>query len=714
MLEQLSSVFFDEANELLDNLEDQLLTLNDNPSDSETIAAVFRAMHTIKGSSAMFGFNDISNFTHEAESAMDQVRNGIIPVTSELIDLMLKARDHIRNLLGAGTEVPEELKKDSENLILEFKVYVKKHGGSAAESPAETAKKLAAQKKAKEQAENTSWRIKFRPSKKILQNGTRPELLVKELTELGTATVVPFFHELPPLSDMDAELCYFSWDVILTTTKTENDIKDVFIFLDSDSKFEVEKIDLQPGANNKIGEILVARKDVKQEDIDKILSEHKQLGEILVQNKVVSEEQVQSALAEQQHLNALNAKKDTQNAAAGATASQTVRISSQKLDELVDLVGELVTFNARLEQQAILSDSTTFKNLSEQCGRISVMLRDSSMGLRMVPISTLFSRFRRTVHDIANQLGKSVNLFMEGAETELDKTVVEKLNDPLLHLVRNSVDHGIELPAVRVAQKKDPMGTVTLSAKHVGAFILITIKDDGAGLDKNSIREKGIQHGLIKEDQKLEDAEIYNLIFQPGFSTSKQVTSISGRGVGLDVVKKDISTLGGTVSVETEYGKGSSFILKIPLTLAIIDGMLTTIGKTKYIVPLNTIAECLTVQVDKEKQNDLIISTELHGKELKCINLRKFFKVDDSDFPEKQEIIAVYDNERVIGLMVDKILGSNQTVIKPIGRLFNNCTGINSSTVLGDGSVALILDVLKLTELLKSIEKKQAGGKNGK
>lgn len=702
MLEQLSSVFFDEANELLDNLEDQLLTLNDNPADTETIAAVFRAMHTIKGSSAMFGFNDISNFTHEAESAMDQVRNGIIPVTSELIDLMLKARDHIRNLLGAGTIVPDDLKNASENLILEFKVYVKKHGGSAGESPAETAKKVQAQKKAAEPEVSASWRIKFRPSKKILQNGTRPELLVKELTELGTATVVPFFHEMPPLSEMDAELCYFSWDIILTTPKTENDIKDVFIFLDSDSKVEVEKIDLQPGASNKIGEILVARKDVNQEDIDKILSEHKQLGEILVDNKIVSEEQVQAALAEQQHLNALKAK--AQNSA-GAAASQTVRISSQKLDELVDLVGELVTFNARLEQQAILSDSTTFKNLSEQCGRISLMLRDSSMGLRMVPISTLFSRFRRTVHDIAGQLGKNVNLFMEGAETELDKTVVEKLNDPLLHLVRNSVDHGIELPAVRIAQKKDPVGTVTLSAKHIGAFILVTIKDDGAGLDKNAIRAKGIQRGLIKEEQKLEDSEIYNLIFQPGFSTSKQVTSISGRGVGLDVVKKDISSLGGTVSVETEYGKGSSFILKIPLTLAIIDGMLTTIGKTKYIVPLNTIAECMSFNADAGKKDDLIITTNLHGKELKCINLRKFFKTDENEYPAKQEIVAVYDNDRVIGLVVDKILGSNQTVIKPLGRLFNNCTGINGSTVLGDGSVALILDVLKLTELLKSIEK---------
>lgn len=701
MLEQLSSVFFDEANELLDNLEEQLLALSDNPSDAETIAAVFRAMHTIKGSSAMFGFNEISSFTHEVESAMDQVRNGIIPVTSELIDLMLKARDHIRTLLGSGAEVPDDIKKSSSNLVLEFKVYITKHGGSSADSPSETAKKLQAQKNAEEERPSTTWRIKFRPSKGIMQNGTRPELLVKELTELGTATVVPFSHDLPPLSKINSELCYFSWDVILTTTKTENDIKDVFIFLDAESKYEVEKIELNPGENTKIGEILVNRNDVSQEEVDKILNSHKQLGEILVGKKLVSEEQIQSALAEQQHLKSLTPQG---TAASGAAANQTVRISSQKLDELVDLVGELVTFNARLEQQAILTDNSTFKTLSEQCGRISVMLRDSSMGLRMVPISTLFTRFRRTVHDLSGQLGKNIEMSTEGAETELDKTVIEKLNDPLLHLIRNSVDHGVEMPDERVAAGKPAVGQVVLSAKHVGAFILITISDDGKGLDKDAIRNKGIQKGLITEDQQLSDSEIYNLIFQPGFSTAKAVTSISGRGVGLDVVKKDIATLGGTVSIETEKGKGTSFVLKIPLTLAIIDGMLTEIGDVKYIVPLNTIAECLAFKPDPEKKNDLLISTTLHGKELTCINLRKFFGIN-GDYPEKQEIVAVYDNDRVVGLVVDRILGSNQTVIKPIGRLFTNCTGINSSTILGDGSVALILDVLKLTELMKFNEK---------
>ena len=696
MLEQLSSVFFAEANELLDNLEEQLLALSDNNGDPETIAAVFRAMHTIKGSSAMFGFNEISTFTHEAESAMDQVRNGIIPVTPELIDLLLKARDHIRSLLDAGAEVSEEVHKSSEELILEFKVYVQSHGGNATET-ASSVKKI----EPKKADENTAtWRIKFRPSSTIMQNGTRPELLIKELTELGTATVVPFYNDLPVLSEMDSELCYFSWDVILTTTKTKNDIEDVFIFLDSESKIEVEKIDLLPGENNKIGEILVSRKDVSQDDVDEMLRAKKQLGLMLVEKKIVSEEQVRSALAEQQHLKSLSPNGQVQNQAAAAT----LRISSLKLDQLVDLVGELVTFNARLDQEAIKTDNVTFKNLSEQCDRIAVMMRDISMGLRMVPVGTLFQKFKRTVHDLSTQLGKRVEMVMVGSETELDKTVIEKLNDPLLHLVRNSVDHGVELPEDRIAAGKNPVGTVTLAAKHAGAFINISIKDDGKGLDKNAIREKAVQKKLISPEDNLSDSEIFNLIFQPGFSTAKQVTSVSGRGVGLDVVKKDLGTLGGTVTTESEPGKGTTFLLKIPLTMAIIDGMLVTIGTVTYIVPLNTISECISSTITKEQMDDDFIVTTNHGKDLKSVNLRKFFKITDP-LPDHQEIVSVYDGDEVYGLVVDKILGSQQTVIKPLGNLYGNCTGINSSTILGDGSVALILDIFQLTSMIKNSER---------
>ena len=697
MLEQLSSVFFDEANELLDNLEEQLLALSDNNGDPETIAAVFRAMHTIKGSSAMFGFNEISTFTHEAESAMDQVRNGVIPVTPELIDLLLKARDHIRSLLDAGIEVSEDVHKLSESLILEFKVYVQSHGGNAMETTS-SVKKIEPKK---DSDENTStWRIKFRPSSTIMQNGTRPELLIKELTEFGTATVVPFYNDLPLLSEMDSELCYFSWDVILTTTKTKNDIEDVFIFLDSESKIEIEKIDLLPGENNKIGEILVSRKDVSQDDVDEILKAKKQLGLMLVEKKIVSEEQVRSALAEQQHLKSLDSNGQVQS----PSSSATLRISSAKLDQLVDLVGELVTFNARLDQEAIKNDNVTFKNLSEQCDRIAVMMRDISMGLRMVPVGTLFQKFKRTVHDLSAQLGKKVEMVTVGAETELDKTVIEKLNDPLLHLIRNSVDHGIELPEARIAAGKNPTGTVTLSAKHAGAFINITIKDDGKGLDKDAIREKAIQKKLAKPDDNLSDSEIFNMIFQPGFSTAKQVTSVSGRGVGLDVVKKDLGTLGGTVTTESEPGKGTSFILKIPLTMAIIDGMLVTIGTVTYIVPLNTISECISSSISKEQMEEDFIVTRNHGKDLKSVNLRKFFKIAEP-LPDHQEIVSVYDGDEVYGLVVDKILGSQQTVIKPLGPLYGNCTGINSSTILGDGSVALILDIFQLTSMIKNSEK---------
>ena len=301
---------------------------------------------------------------------------------------------------------------------------------------------------------------------------------------------------------------------------------------------------------------------------------------------------------------------------------------------------------------------------------------------------------------------------MVGSETELDKTVIEKLNDPLLHLVRNSVDHGVEMPEERQLAGKSATGRVTLSARHAGAFIQISITDDGKGLDKDAVRAKAIQKGVIKEDDMLSDNEIYNLIFQPGFSTAKQVTSISGRGVGLDVVKKDITSLNGTVSIETEKGKGTSFILKIPLTLAIIDGMLVTIGSVKYIVPLNTISECIAAKLTAEDTVNLFTITQNHGKELKSLNLRKFFHIHEP-LPAKQEIISVQGGDMVYGLVVDKILGSQQTVIKPIGPFYANCTGINSSTILGDGSVALILDVLQLLDFIKTTEKVQSEVQNG-
>ncbi len=703
MLEQISSVFLEEANELLDNLEEQLLTLEENPGDMETIGAVFRAMHTIKGSSAMFGFNAISEFTHEAESAMDQVRNGIVPVTNELIDLMLKSRDHIRFMLDAGQDITPEITQTSQTLILAFKTYVATHGGVNSKDEDSIPQNHPSQEPPKKEENSSTYRIKFRPSKKIMQNGTRPELLVKELSEMGNASVVAFYDELPELSKMNAEECYFSWDVILTTTKTKNDIEDVFIFLDNESTFSIEKIDLNPDQDYRIGEILVDRNDVSKNQIDSIMNEHKQLGQILVEKQLVSENQIKSALAEQQHLKNINSENPASTA--NNAVQTSIRVSSEKLDSLVDLIGELVTFNARLEQIAIDKDLPILKTLSEQSSRLAVSLRDTSLEIRMLPIGSLFTRFKRTVRDLAEQLGKQIELVIEGAETELDKTVVDKLNDPLLHLVRNSVDHGIELPVERIANKKDPKGTITLSAKHQSGAVVITITDDGKGLDKEAIRKKAIEKNLITEDAELSESEIFHLIFQPGFSTAKTVSNISGRGVGLDVVKKDIFSLGGSVSVESKAGQGSSFILKIPLTLAIIDGMLTQIGNTKYIIPVNTISECLFFEHSGKKNSESLFPfTLVHGKEVPCIDLRKYFKTPEPHNPKK-EVVTINTQDGVVGIIVDKILGSHQTVIKPLGKLYRNSIGISNSTILGDGSVALILDVYKLADLINAREK---------
>lgn len=697
----MASVFLDEAKDLLDNLEEQILTLESNPEDKESIGAIFRAIHTIKGSASMFGFKAVSEFAHEVESTLSLVRDEKISVDKELIGLSLKARDHIRDLLNAGQEIHQNLEVNSQTLTIAFKTYVSEKGilDSVIGSPKNTPQNPPPEQPKSIEESTHTFRVNFSPCKKIFQNGTRPELLLKELCGLGKATVVSFYDELDRLSKVDSELCYFSWDIILTTQKTESDIREVFIFLDNESSFAIEEVELAPEEPHKIGEIFVDRSDVSKQQLDSIIQQNKPLGQILVEKQIISPQQVKSALAEQEHFKGL--ANDT-GTFSSSLQQQSIRVNPEKLDYLVDLIGELVTFNARLEQLAIEKNIPALKNLSEQCERLVISLRDTSLDIRMLPIGTLFNKFRRTVRDISDQLGKKVDFIIEGADTELDKTVIEKLNDPLLHLVRNALDHGVEFPAERIAYGKNPLGMVKLSAKHQGAFVTITVSDDGKGLNKSVIQQKGIEKKLISKDDKLSEIEIFNLIFQPGFSTAKNVSNISGRGVGMDVVKKDIMSLGGSVSIESEFGKGTNFVLKIPLTLAIIDGMLTQVGNTKYIIPVNTISECLIMKkIVSKKQDPMLPHAEVHGKDIACIDLRTFFKIT-SDRPAKQELVTINTSDGVYGIAVDKILGNRQIVIKPLGKLFHNCTGVSNSTILGDGTVAIVLDVFKLTDIIIS------------
>ena len=654
MFDQISSVFYDEANELLDNLEGYLLTLEEDPNNKEIIGAVFRAMHTIKGSSGMFGFDAIQKFTHEMESAFDLVRNGQVPVTKELITLTLAARDHIRDML---TNKPcAEQEEESTRIIDSLHSYVAQY---KEETPAsDTDKKAEAQPvqpapvtagEAQVAPVEGTWRIIFRPSENIMQNGTRPDLLIKELSEMGMATVVSFTDKVVPLSELDPEKCYLSWDIILTTAHSENEINDVFIFLDADSKITVEKINVSPDTQRKIGEILIDRKQISREELDAIINKQKRLGEMLVESKVVTKDEVRSALAEQSHLKKVtemqqNGSTVTQGAAGGVDASQqTIRVNSEKLDQLIDLVGEMVTFNARLAQMAAETQNQQLTSLSELSERLVFALRDNAMDMRMLPIGSIFTRFRRLVHDLASQLGKNIELETEGAETELDKTVIEKLNDPFIHLIRNSCDHGIETPEQRKAAGKPEQGIVKLSAKHAGGFVLITISDDGGGLDKDGIKAKAIERGLIKPTDEPTDDEIYQMIFLPGFSTNKTVTAISGRGVGMDVVRKDIGALGGTVSIETKPGKGSSFILKIPLTLAIIDGMLVKIGDHLFVIPLSNVEEC--VAYDETADIGGICShLTVRGIYLPCINMHEYFELQ-TPLPKSRQVVIVSDQD---------------------------------------------------------------------
>lgn len=702
MLDQMTQVFFDEANELLDNLEGQLLTLEEDPTNAEIISAVFRAMHTIKGSAGMFGFDAISKFTHKIENVYDMVRNGQLEVDKELISLTLQARDHIRNLLG--NPAPDSMAEESQAILSGFDNIVKQ---KAAPAPEDVVIKEEPKPSVQEPQEENTWRIKFRPSRSVMVNGTKPNLLLQELEDMGQYTLVTFYTDVPELSKMQCDQCYLYWDMLLTTTKKKEEIEDVFIFLNNEDKATVEKVDMNGADRRKLGEILVQRNSLKQEQLDEILAQQKRIGEVLVNKHIVTKQDVTTALAEQQHLKKV-AKDTTKEATAGQSgqANQSIRVSSDKLDQLIDLVGEMVTFNARLGQLAIETNIPALVALGEQSGRLINSLRDTSMDMRMLPIGTIFSRFRRLVRDLANNLGKNIELMTEGAETELDKTVIEKLNDPLVHLIRNSADHGIEKPDVRKAAGKPEQGIVTLSAKHTGAFVLITIKDDGAGINKERVLEKAIEKGIVKPGETLSDTEINELIFRPGFSTAQVITDVSGRGVGMDVVKRDITSLGGTVNVISQEGKGSSFILKIPLTLAIIEGILVEIAGVKYVIPLANVNECIEFAPEQEKndmKDNMCTHITARGNFIPCIHMRRYFNIKDEE-PKAQKVAIVNDQNQKVGIIIDKVIGNHQTVIKPLGKLYKDASAISGGTILGDGTVALILDIFKLIQIVNQKE----------
>jgi two-component system chemotaxis sensor kinase CheA len=687
--------FVEEAHELLADLENSLLELEETPDDKELIGSIFRSMHTIKGSGAMFGFDEIAAFTHEVETVYDKVREGHLPITAELINLTLHAKDRIKFMLDGpqSGEAPDGL--TSGEIVAAFQrlalgtetrntTPLKRLTGSEGASPPPLL------------GHDATFRIRFVPSRNIFLSGTNPLLLLDELRALGECEVTAQLDDIPPLQDINPEECYVGWDIVLTTGCGMNAIKDVFIFVEDGCQLTIEGVDREAHGcpeptHKKLGEILLERGDVEREGLSEALSEQRRLGEILVDKRITTSGRVESALAEQEHV-----KKARARTRPGEDSAASIRVPADKLDVLVNLVGELVTVQARLSQTASLLNHVDLTPVAEEVERLTAELRDNTLNIRMLPIGTTFGRFKRLIHDLSQELGKEIEMTTEGAETELDKTVIERLNDPLVHLIRNCIDHGIESPEERESAGKPRVGSIDLSAVHSGAQVIIRISDDGRGLDREAILSKAIERGLALPNAEHGDKEVFGFIFQPGFSTAREVTNVSGRGVGMDVARRAIEALRGSIEVTSEKGRGTTVTIRLPLTLAIVEGLLVALGQDSFVLPLTIVEECVELSKYEASQFHGRNLANIRGEIVPYIRLRREFGIEGEPPPIEQIVVAGINGAR-IGFVVDKVIGEHQTVIKNLGRLYRSADAVSGATILGDGTVALIVDVAKLT-----------------
>ena len=650
--EQFKQSFREEAREILVDLESALLELNAAGGDMELVGRVFRGLHTIKGSGSMFGFEDLASFTHNLENAFDKVRNGGLAVTPELVDLTLGALDQMKAMLE---EEPGAAHSPAAGRVLE------QLRGLTSGAPAESSVRVPEVPAAGELAALRAWKICFAPGPELMLNGTNPVLLVRELAALGEARVRACMELVPPLAEINPERCYVAWEVELRARVEREAIRDVFIFVEDACELQVEP-----------------------------LGNEASLAEAATSVACVSD-LVAKGLEDQRAAGSGRRVYDKPDNAS------SLRVPAAKLDQFVDLVGELVTVQARLSQLAGKRDDPEISAVSEEVERLSGALRENSMNIRMLPIRGTFEKFRRLVHDLARTLGKDVELTIEGAETELDKTVIDQLGDPLMHLIRNSMDHGIEPASDRMAQGKRPTARIHLSARYSGASVLIGVSDDGRGINAEAVRQKAIERGLIAPEAQLTPAESYQLIFQPGFSTAEQVTDVSGRGVGMDVVRQKVESLRGTIDVESRPGEGTGVTLRLPLTLAIIDGLLVSVGHAFYVLPLSSILECIELTEGDIRQAGGKRMVNVRGVIVPYIRLREYFRVA-GERPAIEQIMVVETEDGRFGFAVDQVLGDCQTVIKNLGRFYRHVQVVSGATILGDGTVALILDPQRLVQ----------------
>jgi len=719
-MDELSSVYIQECREQLAEMEAGLLRLEQVPDDNDNINGIFRAAHTIKGGAGVIECHFIEHFTHRVENLLDALRNGDMAVSGPLATLLFECCDHMGSLVDVlAAEVTEP---DAGQVARGEALSVRLDAVLGAKS--DSGANLTVHDNAGDVessgggvVNNDSWHISVRFGPNVMRGGTDPLSFVRYLGNLGEIIGIETITDaIPPAADMDPESCYIGFEVRLQAKVSKADIERVFDFVSDECDLRIlppqsnvadylQHIKELPEDTMRLGEMLVRCGALTQAEVDQGLHDQyasaaiakardesaPQLGEILVEHKVVHKETVDAAIAKQSQI-VEKKQKD----------SQLVRVHADKLDQLIDLVGELVIAGASANLLALKSKNGDLVEATSILSRLVESIRDSALQLRMVQIGDTFTRFNRVVRDVSKELGKEIELVISGAETELDKTVVEKIGDPLMHLVRNSLDHGIESAELRRERGKPACGLVSLNAYHDSGIIVIEVSDDGGGLNREKIRAKAIERELIQPGDTLSDKEICNLIFEPGFSTVEKVSNLSGRGVGMDVVRRNILSLRGTVEVISVEGEGSTFIIRLPLTLAIIDGFLIGIEKAAYVIPLDSVVECIEQKNLAGERNFL----NLRGEALPFIRLREIFEVE-GQAPARESIVVIQFAGHRAGIVVDQLMGEFQTVIKPLGRMFANLRGIGGSTILGSGEVALILDVAALVRLVSRGEEER-------
>ena len=705
-LDTARDALVEEARELLVAMEDALLKIEAGNIDPDSINAIFRAAHTIKGSAGLFAFDNVVSFTHIVESVLDRVRNGKLAIDEPMLSLLLKSGDYIAALIDA---IERNTEQEEPNLVLRLKLETELKSYLNIAPEVTTALEASALLEAEvnvevdegERVDNDNWHISLRFNPDVLRQGLDPLSFIHYLCTLGRIVHLHTVTDtLPNAEDFDAESSYLGYEIDFESSENRSKIEAAFEFVREESQIRIlpphSKIDeylkLIEGLTEpagRLGEILIMGGALTESELARVLKQQQDqerpppLGAMLVDQQVVPVNVVSAALNKQKQCEEKRSHEQ-----------KFIKVEVGKLDQLIDLVGELVIAGAGANLVAKQKTVAAFEEAAQSVSVLVEQIRDAALTLRMVPIGEVFQRFPRVVREVARDLEKEIELVITGADTELDKSMVEKLSDPLMHIVRNAMDHGLESTAERIAAGKSACGVMRLNAFHDSGSIVIEVSDDGRGLNKERILAKALERGLIQADHNLADSDIYRLIFEAGFSTAETVTNLSGRGVGMDVVRKNIEALRGEVEVLSTPGHGTTIKIRLPLTLAIIDGFQVMVNGAVYVIPLELVIECVDL-VGQDYQHNII---KLRGEPLPFVRLRSLFGHPPAAAQQRESLVVVQYGSQRAGLVVDQLLGEFQAVIKPLGLLFQQMKGIGGSTILGNGQVSLILDVPHLVQ----------------